>query len=233
MDNEPVTPADRHFGPSVSAPACLRQALHRHDEPRIILFLGGEMHEEAFEGQVRFVRGDFVFRPAHFAHADTPGLEGAKYVRLTPSAPAVRRWMAKNGWRASGGHIDLHGHVHADDLLATARARPYAQTTPSTTAQRAALLLAGDAALRVREAAHELGMAPYELTRCFSAEFGMTPSTYRRHARLHRAIQMLSEGAAHLAQIASAAGYHDQSHLTLELKREVGLTPGEMRTLNA
>jgi AraC-like DNA-binding protein len=76
-------------------------------------------------------------------------------------------------------------------------------------------------------------MAPYELTRRFSAEFGMTPSAYRRHARLQRAIQMLSEGAAHLAQIANAAGYHDQSHLTLELRREVGLTPGALRRFNA
>lgn len=224
---------DPQTTPYVAASAGVRQVLHRHGEPRIILFLGGEIHEEAFEGRRRFVQGDFVFRPAHFAHADTPGREGARFVRLTPSAPAIRRWMAQNGWRASSGHVDLNGPVHADELLATASARPYAQKAPSTIAQHAALLLAGEAALRVCEAAHELGMAPYELTRRFSAEFGMTPSAYRRHARLQRAIQMLSEGAAHLAQIANAAGYHDQSHLTLELRREVGLTPGALRRFNA
>lgn len=189
------------------------------------------MREAGFEGQGHFVRGDFIFRPAHYAHADLAGREGAVYVRFKPSAASVRRWVARNGWHSARGHVCPDRVLCSDDLLEAASRPAYQSKTPSTVAENAALLLSSDAALRVREVANMLCLAPYELTRRFTAEFGMTPTAYRRQARVQRAIKMLCEGASNLAQVAQAAGYHDQSHLTIDLRRETGMTPGAMRVL--
>lgn len=204
----------------------VQQILHRHDEGRIVLFLGGVMHEEAFEGHAKFVRGDFVFRPAHFAHADTARSGGARFVRLPVSPRAARRWVDRNGWGTARGHVDLDEGSDGDALLEVAGAHVYRQTPPSTPMQHAATALAVEETPRVQDVARRFGMAPYELTRRFAAAFGMTPNTYRRQARVQRAIRLLFERSTSLAQIAIAAGYHDQSHMSAALKRELGLTPG-------
>jgi AraC-like DNA-binding protein len=217
---------------TITATAGAWQPLHRHDEARLVLFLDGEMQEEAFEGRAHFARGDFVFRPSYFAHADLVGNGGSAFVRLPVSQRSVRHWVSRNGWRAARGHVSLDGPLCGDELLRVACAEAYSTSIPSTLMQCVAARLAADSAPRVEEAAGSLGMAPYQLTRRFLAEIGMTPSAYRRHARLQRAIRMLSDGAAQLAQIAIAAGFYDQSHLTMELRRETGLTPGALRGLS-
>lgn len=213
------------------APGSL-QALHRHDESRLVLFVSGEMQEETFGGNAQFAAGEFVFRPAYFAHADVTGDCGAAFVRLPVSTRAARRWVARNGWRAARGRATLDRDLHGDDLLESACASAYSPAASSTLMQQAARLLMDDGAPCVRDVAQRLGLAPYQLTRLFAAEYGLTPIAYRQQARLQRAIGLLSEDAASLAEIALVAGYHDQSHLTLDLRRQIGLTPGALRTVS-
>ncbi|MER6878168.1 helix-turn-helix domain-containing protein, partial [Amycolatopsis sp. NPDC000673] len=50
------------------------------------------------------------------------------------------------------------------------------------------------------------------------------PATYRRILRLQRAIA-LAPATATLADLAVAAGYSDQPHLTRECRALTGLTP--------
>jgi AraC-like DNA-binding protein len=190
--------------------------MHRHGDARLVLFLDGEMEESDFEGARRFRRGEFVLRPAHFAHADAAGSEGAAYVRLSAPAAALSRWFARHGWRAGRGRIELGRAVASEELLERASPDAYAPAPPRTP--------------RVRELADELGLEPHELTRRFKAIYGAAPCVYRRQARLQRAIKLLVEDAGQLAQIAAAAGFHDQGHLTTELRRETGLTPKALRS---
>lgn len=203
--------------------------MHRHDDARLVVFIGGDMEESSFEGKHKFKPGEFVFRPAHFAHADAAGSGGAAYMRLPVSALAVRRWFARHGWQAARGHTELHQDMKGDELLEQASPRAYAAGAAQTTMQRVAEWLASDAAMRVQDVAAHFELEPYELTRRFAAALGIAPNAYRRQARLQRAIKLVCEDGGRLAEIATAAGFHDQSHFTAELKRETGLTPKALR----
>jgi AraC-like DNA-binding protein len=72
------------------------------------------------------------------------------------------------------------------------------------------------------------GFEPYAFSRKFKAVFGISPTTYRRQARLQRALSLLFSGASSLARIAADLGYHDQSHFTADIKRETGRTPAQL-----
>ncbi len=213
----------------VFSPPRQHQAMHRHGEARLVIFVGGDMEESSFEGKHKFKPGEFVFRPAHFAHADAAGPGGAAYVRAPVSASAARRWLARYGWQAARGRVELHRDMTCDELLEQASPQAYVAGAPQSPMQRAAAWLASDAMLRVRDVATRLDLEPYELTRRFAAALGIAPNSYRRQARLQRAIKLVCEDGGRLAEIATAAGFHDQSHLTAELKRETGLTPKALR----
>jgi AraC-like DNA-binding protein len=205
-----------------------RQALHRHDEPRLVIFLAGEMREEAFEGERRFRCGEFVFRPAFFAHANIVDEGNSAYSHLNVSDGAVRKWIARHGWRAGTGKVDLDGLLHGDEVLDRAEPQPYARVALASEMQHVAALLCTEAPAPLADIATFFGLLPHELTRRFYRAYGRTPTVYRRQARLQRAIRMLAETTGSLSQIAQAAGFFDQSHLTHEVKRETGLTPSAL-----
>jgi AraC-like DNA-binding protein len=67
----------------------------------------------------------------------------------------------------------------------------------------------------------------------FRRHYGCSVGEYLRRRRVHRARQRLAETDLPLAEIATEAGFADQSHLTRMFKRFVGLTPGQYRTFLA
>jgi AraC-like DNA-binding protein len=213
-----------------------RQVFHRHDDVRVVLYVGGAMSEETFGGAGRYRSGDFVFRPLYFSHANIAGEDGATYLQLKVSGGAARQWASQRGWKAGRGHVDLaHLDLAAmllapnggDQLLdlATFEAHPEAISAPMN--DLALQLTLGVAQLA--DAAHARALRPYELTRRFQAVFGLAPRAYGAQARLQRAMRMLAEGAHSLAAIAADTGFHDQSHLTRALKRETNMTPRVFR----
>lgn len=62
--------------------------------------------------------------------------------------------------------------------------------------------------------------------RHFTHATGMSPREVRRIARAREAVACLQRGEA-IAEVAHRLGYADQSHLTRELKRLTGYTPGQ------
>jgi AraC-like DNA-binding protein len=69
------------------------------------------------------------------------------------------------------------------------------------------------------------GLSPFYLLRVFHRQVGMPPHAYLRHIRIARAESMLAKGMS-VAEVALAAGFSDQSHMTRQFKRIVGITPG-------
>ncbi|WP_409464048.1 helix-turn-helix domain-containing protein [Amycolatopsis sp. GA6-003] len=69
------------------------------------------------------------------------------------------------------------------------------------------------------------GRSERQARRLFTLAVGYGPATYRRILRLQRAIA-LAPTTATLAELAVAAGYADQPHLTRECRALTGLTPG-------
>lgn len=74
------------------------------------------------------------------------------------------------------------------------------------------------------------GMSRRQLERLCRTHVGVSPAHFAMIRRCHRALGMLSQAPDQsLASIAASAGYADQSHLTRELRRFTGLTPGALR----
>jgi AraC family transcriptional regulator len=76
----------------------------------------------------------------------------------------------------------------------------------------------------IAAAAH---VSPFHLTRLFKQTLGVSPYQHVIQVRVNSARHLLSAGSGRrsLAEIASAVGFSDQSHLTRHFKRLTGVTP--------
>ena len=69
------------------------------------------------------------------------------------------------------------------------------------------------------------GLSVFHLARSFKAAVGMTPLNYRNQRRIIEARRRLLAGGR-IADIAGDLGYADQSHLTRQFQKLVGVSPG-------
>ncbi|MDR7278437.1 helix-turn-helix transcriptional regulator [Catenuloplanes atrovinosus] len=79
--------------------------------------------------------------------------------------------------------------------------------------------------LTLRDAAAELHAHPSHLVRAFTRAFGLPPHRYLTGRRVDAARRMLLAGMPP-AEVATAAGFHDQPHLNRHFTRVLGVTPG-------
>jgi AraC-like DNA-binding protein len=79
--------------------------------------------------------------------------------------------------------------------------------------------------LSADDLARAVGLSRFQLYRQFREQYGVPPSAYLRQVRLREARRRLAAGAA-IAEVASATGFADQSHLTRWFRRTYGITPG-------
>jgi AraC family transcriptional regulator len=71
--------------------------------------------------------------------------------------------------------------------------------------------------------------SPSQVARAFRQWRGTTPGGFARRLRAEHAQRALRDTRASLPEIALAAGYCDQSHVTRELGAMLGCTPGRLR----
>ena len=86
-----------------------------------------------------------------------------------------------------------------------------------------------DRMVRVEDVAAEVDLHPGYLARVFRAHIGMPLGSYARELRLERAAADLSSTDDRILDIALAAGFTDQSHLTRLFRRRYGVTPAQYR----
>lgn len=70
--------------------------------------------------------------------------------------------------------------------------------------------------------------SPYHFIHLFHDEMGLPPHAYLTQVRVVRAKELLSQGWP-ISQVALETGFVDQSHLTRQFKRMMGVTPGQYR----
>lgn len=89
--------------------------------------------------------------------------------------------------------------------------------------QRAAAQLTHD---NVSVVAHQLGISERHLRRMFHDTVGLSPKSYAKLVRFHRALeQARAHEAPNWATIAASAGYYDQAHLISDFRAITGATP--------
>jgi transcriptional regulator GlxA family with amidase domain len=89
--------------------------------------------------------------------------------------------------------------------------------------------------LTMKEAARVAGLSLDHFVEVFRLAVGCTPHQYLVQCRLRHARQLIaSEGyRGSLAEIALAAGFFDQAHLTRHFRRAFGQSPGQWRQQTA
>jgi AraC family transcriptional regulator len=85
--------------------------------------------------------------------------------------------------------------------------------------------------IRMADVASAVGVHPAHLARTFRIHFKTSMGSYVRRLRLEWAAGELAQSQASLADVALAAGFSDQAHLTRLFKRHFGCTPGRYRWL--
>jgi PAS domain S-box-containing protein len=83
--------------------------------------------------------------------------------------------------------------------------------------------------LPVEELAAAVSLSPSQFRRAFKRRFGLTPHRYLRQVRLNAACELLATTDRPVADVAAQTGFCDQSHLTNELVRHIGLPPRRYR----
>jgi len=77
--------------------------------------------------------------------------------------------------------------------------------------------------------ARTAGMSARAFERSFQREYGLPPQQYLKRLRIQTACRLLVDTRESIAAIALRCGFADQSHLTRDLRRVTGLTPGSYR----
>jgi AraC-like DNA-binding protein len=88
-----------------------------------------------------------------------------------------------------------------------------------------------DHGTNVASLAATVGVVPRTLQRHFRNRTGLAPKRYAAVQRFSGALRQVALEQGSLAQVASEAGYCDQAHLTTDLGRHAGMSPGRFRTL--
>jgi AraC family transcriptional regulator len=83
--------------------------------------------------------------------------------------------------------------------------------------------------LRLVELAAIAGLSPHHFVEAFKISAGKPPHQYVMERRAQRALELLRDSEGTIAEIAHAAGFSSQSHLTANFRRVIGLTPGRFR----
>jgi AraC-like DNA-binding protein len=86
--------------------------------------------------------------------------------------------------------------------------------------------------ITLREAAELLHAHPTHMVRAFTRAHGLPPHSYLTGRRIELARRLLLAGQRP-ADVATAAGFYDQSHLARHFKRHLGVSPAQYSSLSA
>ncbi|MBI3530012.1 MAG: helix-turn-helix transcriptional regulator [Betaproteobacteria bacterium] len=83
--------------------------------------------------------------------------------------------------------------------------------------------------VRLKDIAGAAGLSTFHFSRAFRNTTGVAPYGYLRQARVERVRELLVGSDKTLSQIATEAGFSDQSHMSKIFKRFTGVAPRAFR----
>jgi AraC family transcriptional regulator len=228
---------------------------HIHDTPSICLTLAGEAVEIVDDTRIVARPGGVIMRGARVKHANEFGavphrsfmieldkkwlgtcrhllrlFEGYQYFPSGPVSALALRICHESRVKDTVAPIIVEGLMlemlgHASRSLV----KPPARLPHWLTQARDLLHGRFNDSLNLIEIANTVGVHPTHLARSFKKHYQMTVGEYLRRLRLDWATRQLSETEDSIAEIASAAGFYDQSHFSHLFKEHTGFTPAEFR----
>jgi AraC family transcriptional regulator len=226
---------------------------HSHELAFFCLLVEGAYREDSDSGTSAYAPFTVAFHPAGEPHRSEMGSRGARVFNveipsgwLEGSGAACTRpvadlrggeltWLAARLLREyrdglAGPPLAVEALVCEMVFLAGGRARGSAPERPAWLS-RAIDLLESEfrRSLTISEVAAEVGTHPTHLSRVFRDRMGLSIGDYVQRLRVRWAGAELCRPGARLADVAAAAGFADQSHLTRVFKRVTGATPSAFR----
>jgi methylphosphotriester-DNA--protein-cysteine methyltransferase len=182
---------------------------------------GRQLRQHSFHGWMLGVR----CRPLNLDTGD------AALVKLSELLTATLKGKVESPFDAIIGALDAwieHLRPRFDAATTTLQQRT---REIAATLERALSASGVDRGASVASLAATVGVVPRTLQRHFRKRTGLGPKRYAAVQRFSGALRQVALGRGSLAHIATEAGYSDQAHLTTDLGRQAGLTPGQFRAL--
>ena len=196
---------------------------HRHGRAYAAVILSGGYEECGSLGRYRVRCGHVLLHRAFDAHVDRFESSGARILNLLlDERPAF----------GLGVVADPDVIARAAEKDPVAAVETLHATMASIEPQRAdwpdllAYDLLVDPQLRLAAWAERNGLATATVSRGFRTVFATSPAAFRAESRAQCALALLTAGTASLVEIAAAAGFADQSHMTRAVGVLTGHSPG-------
>jgi AraC family transcriptional regulator len=229
------------------------QAPFEPESPYLAVVLEGALVKSFSRRAIELEPACALTMPVGATHGARFGARGARILIVRPrssgdaAAGCFDRLVELRGRELTWLAWRLAGELRAGDEAAPLAAEGFALELLAATTREVRIdpqpsrppswLRAAEELLRARlgdriglgELAETVGVHPTYLARTFRAHYGLSVGEYGRRLRLAWAARELSEGTMTLAEIATGAGFADQSHFTRIFKRHVGTTPARYR----
>jgi AraC family transcriptional regulator len=155
-------------------------------------------------------------------------LMDVNYPHLKPLIDALEMSMLGDDLFAEEASVGIARLMLA--TLARQPDRPSPRLPPASLAKVREYVLAHlDAPILVADLAAILGLTTNRFALAFTATVGHPPHRFVLECRLTRAIDLLRNTRAGLADVAAACGFSSQQHLTTTMRHLAGTTPGHVR----
>jgi len=234
-------------------PESYLQAPFEPELPYLAVVLEGALVKSFPRRALGLGRSNAVAIPVGATHGARFGSDGARILIVRPRsasdpvAGCFERVAELRGRELTWLAWRLAGELRASDAAAPLAAEGFALELLAATTREArierspgrppAWLRSAEELLRARladriglgELAEVVGVHPTYLARAFRAHYGLSVGEYGRRLRLAWAAAELARGEKPLAEIATSAGFADQSHFTRVFRRHIGTTPARYR----
>lgn len=222
---------------------------HTHDEAHFVLVLAGGYMSSAIGAPLVSSTAMLVFNPAGTTHRDRFHQGRGSFLAVSggPEQHEGRAAMVRDPYTIWTAHLIAHeiadchlpaigldGRAH--QLVAAVQAltsdEPRDAACPPSWLKRAFEMsfTADDVDLSVADLAAEAGVHPVHLARVFKRYLLCSPGEHLRGRRLERAVAMLGESRASLADVAQASGFADQAHFSRAFRTAFRSTPSTWRS---
>lgn len=227
---------------------------HAHERASINLVLGG-VYRERFRGSAAGHRSaTIIAKPAGESHSNDFGEEGASCLLIEVADQEARQLgafvdlldapLVREGGKSCATGISILAELEASDRLSSivvesavlhllvnlSRERGVCYSKEPAWMKSVLELLhdCPPGSLGLSQLAARIGVHPVHLARTFRRSHGTTVGTYARQLQINQAVELLRQPGARLSDVAAAAGFSDQSHMTRLIKRATGRTPKQL-----
>ncbi|WP_431484341.1 AraC family transcriptional regulator [Pseudomonas solani] len=209
---------------------------------QVFLLEPGEIHDghaptaDGFTYSMLYLDPQWVAREMHVLFEDAPAGCQPSFADTLAHDPTLAHATLQAFHALHGNEVRMLRQAAIDHLLAKMtghlhwRLRQQQDPRLPQVALRARDYLHAhlDEEIGLDDLARATGVDRFRLTRAFKAAFGLAPHAYLIQLRLARARTLLARGDTP-AQVASALGFADQSHLGRWFRRAYRLTPADYR----